>query len=287
MRIWRTIVIRVTLVALTIAVGGFLSATLVRYAPGFGTDERQLDARLSGESIAAIRATSADERNIVSSYGSAFRRATRGDLGTSRTLQRPVRELIAERGIVTLRTVGAGLMTAWLAALLLVLASWELRSEVPDISCTAMGGLLLCLPAGAVALLMIMLNLPGYIALALVVFPKVHRYLTRLVRTAARLPHILTAKAAGVSSTRVLSRHVGPVISREVLALAGVSVGMAIGAAIPVEALCGIPGIGQLAWQSALARDLPVLIDVSMLVTACTVLANSGAELLEDVRKGL
>jgi peptide/nickel transport system permease protein len=74
--------------------------------------------------------------------------------------------------------------------------------------------------------------------------------------------------------------HVVPVIRREIFALAGVSVGLAISGAIPVEALCGTPGLGQLAWQSALARDLPVLTDISLLVVASTVLANSGADLL-------
>jgi len=44
---------------------------------------------------------------------------------------------------------------------------------------------------------------------------------------------------------------------------------------------CGIsvwlPGIGQLAWQAALARDLPLLVNVTVLVTLVTLLANSGA----------
>ena len=59
---------------------------------------------------------------------------------------------------------------------------------------------------------------------------------------------------------------------------------LAVGAAIPVEALCGIPGVGQLAWHSALARDLPLLTSVSFVVIAFTVLANSGADLLADER---
>ena len=54
---------------------------------------------------------------------------------------------------------------------------------------------------------------------------------------------------------RVLCWHVIPVSAAPLLALAGVSVSIALGAAIPVEALCGIPGIGQLAWQAALGRD--------------------------------
>jgi peptide/nickel transport system permease protein len=277
---------RLLMAVMTVVAGGFISATLVRYAPGFGTDERQLDARLSSESIQAIRAEASEERSIFGYYAGSLRRALHGDLGNSRTLQRPVRALLAERGVITLGMAGKGLGTAWLAAALLVLATWLLRLPELESACTICSGTLLCLPAGAVALLLILMNGPAYLALAVVVFPKVHRYLSNLVRATARMPHIITAKAKGISGTRILCWHVVPVIRHEVAALAGVSVGLAISAAIPVEALSGIPGVGQLAWQAALARDLPVLINVSLLVIACTVLANSGADLLgEDGRQ--
>jgi peptide/nickel transport system permease protein len=64
------------------------------------------------------------------------------------------------------------------------------------------------------------------------------------------------------------------------IALAGVSVSLALGAAIPVESLCGLPGIGQLAWQAALSRDLPLLVNLTILVTVVTLLANSGADVM-------
>jgi peptide/nickel transport system permease protein len=70
------------------------------------------------------------------------------------------------------------------------------------------------------------------------------------------------------------------------LALAGVSVSLAIGAAIPVEALCGLAGVGQLAWQAALARDLPLLMNITVLVTLVTLLANSGADVIGRVWRG-
>ncbi|MGE5083647.1 MAG: hypothetical protein ACM3ND_12215, partial [Acidobacteriota bacterium] len=60
----------------------------------------------------------------------------------------------------------------------------------------------------------------------------------------------------------------------------GVSVSLAIGAAIPIEALCGLAGIGQLAWQAALARDLPLLVNITVLVTLVTLLANTAADLI-------
>jgi len=77
--------------------------------------------------------------------------------------------------------------------------------------------------------------------------------------------------------------HVAPVAAPQLLALAGVSVSMAVGAAIPVEALCGLAGIGQLAWQAALARDLPLLVTITILVTLVTLLANSGADVIGHV----
>ena len=67
-------------------------------------------------------------------------------------------------------------------------------------------------------------------------------------------------------------------VAPQLLALAGVTVSLAFGAAIPVEAIADSPGIGQLAWQAALGRDLPVLVNLTLLVTAFTLIANSSAE---------
>ena len=280
MRCCRPLAARIALATLTVLLGGFLAATLARYAPGFGTDERLLDARLSHESVEAIRQETAQQGNIPSYYWRALGKMLRLDFGTSRTLHRPARALLAERGVVTLRLVAAGLTTAWIAALALLLTTWLADSSVLDVTSLVGSGALLCLPAGAVSLLLVLADGPAYLALALVVFPKAYRYLRNLARMAERMPHIVTARAQGTSAARILLYHIVPIIRAELLALAGVSVGIAIGAAIPVEALSGTPGLGQLAWQAALGRDLPVLLAVSVSVIACTVLANSGADLL-------
>lgn len=67
----------------------------------------------------------------------------------------------------------------------------------------------------------------------------------------------------------------------ELLALAGASVSMAVAALIPVEALCDSPGVGQLIWQAALARDVPVLVNVTLLIAGLTI----GANLLADTAR--
>jgi ABC-type dipeptide/oligopeptide/nickel transport system permease component len=50
---------------------------------------------------------------------------------------------------------------------------------------------------------------------------------------------------------------------------------MAFGAAIPVETLCDLPGVGQLAWKAAMARDLPLLVSLTMLITLLTQACNA------------
>jgi peptide/nickel transport system permease protein len=69
------------------------------------------------------------------------------------------------------------------------------------------------------------------------------------------------------------------------IALAGITVSIALGASIPVESLCGLPGIGQLAWQAALSRDLPLLVNLTLLVTLVTLLANSSADVMNYMLK--
>src|SRR5208282_3960021 len=92
--------------ALTILLGGLLGATLVRLAPGFGVDERELDSRLNTQSIELLRQSHAAERNILGYYRGYLAGLLRGDLGISTSLERPVAELFAERLPVTLCSVG-------------------------------------------------------------------------------------------------------------------------------------------------------------------------------------
>ena len=79
--------------------------------------------------------------------------------------------------------------------------------------------------------------------------------------------------------------HVLPPAAPQLLALAGVTVSVAVGAAIPIEALCDQPGIGQLAWQAALARDLVLLVNLTLIVTLITVVANAFSDLLGESLK--
>jgi peptide/nickel transport system permease protein len=270
----------------TLLLGGLFSATLVRLAPGFDTDEQELDPHLSAESVQALRAAREQDHNILRFYASYMRRAAHGDLGTSLALGQPVQALLRDRAPTTLRLLGLGLAMAWIAALALALSAAWLRAPGYDAVSTFLSGTLLCLPAAVLALLSVVWNVPGALAISLIVFPRIYRYSRNLLARSYSLPHIVTARAKGLGEARILFWHVVPNVAPQLLALAGVSVSMAVGAAIPVEALCGLAGVGQLAWQAALARDLPLLVNITILVTAVTLLANSGADVIGSMVRG-
>jgi len=270
----------------TALLGGLLSATLVRLAPGFDTDEAQLDPHLNSASVQALRQARADQHNIFQFYFHSLQRAMHGDLGTSLSLGQPVGALLRDRLPLTLRLVGLGLLLSWAAVMALALSAAWLRAFAYDTLATVISGTLLCIPAAVLALLSVLWNVPGALAIALIIFPRDYRYTRNLLAKAYSLPHIVTARAKGLGEWRILFWHVVPVAGPQLLALAGVSVSLAIGAAIPVEALCGLAGVGQLAWQAALARDLPLLMNITVLVTLVTLLANSGADVIGSVWRG-
>jgi peptide/nickel transport system permease protein len=267
-------------IALTVFLGGLLGATLVRVAPGFGVDEAELDSRLSAQSITALRHSQADTENLASFYWNYLARVTHGDLGISRSLQRPVAELLKERAPETAKSVALGLLLGWLLGLSLAIAVVMSRSWGVDLFASLLGGTLLCLPAAVLALLFLIARMPGRFVLALIVFPNIYRYARNLLVRAAESPHVLTARAKGVGNFSVLYWHILRPVAPQLLALAGVSVSIAFTSAIPVEALCDLPGLGQLAWKAALSRDLYLLVTLTMIVAIVTLGANSIADLL-------
>ncbi|HEX7288283.1 MAG TPA: ABC transporter permease [Candidatus Angelobacter sp.] len=268
-------------IMVVLLLGGFLGATLVRLAPGFGVDEQELDSRLSHQSIQALKQSRASDSSLVGYYVRYLTRILHGDLGTSRTLNIPVRRLLAERLPETMKSVGLGLVLGWTLGLSLAIAAVISRNWCLDLLASLLAGVILCLPAAALALLFVIARAPGRLALGLIVFPKIFSYARNLLERSASLPHVLTARAKGLGSFRLFVWHILPVSAPQLVALAGVSVSLAFAASIPVEVLCDLPGIGQLAWKAALGRDLELLVILTLIVTLVTLVANSAADLLK------
>ena len=272
-------------IALTTLLGGLLAATLVRDAPGFGVDEREFDARFSRRTVNQMRQESRPARQAILPYYLHYlARAARGDLGISAGFERPVRELIAERLPETARSVAAGLALGWTIGMLVAVAAlWAARPAF-DLFAGATAALFLCLPSSVLALAMVLAGrLDGRSAaagvIALVIFPRVYRYAHAILGRVSAAPHVVMARAKGAGGLGLICRHVLRPAAPALVALAGVSVSVAFGAAIPVEVICDSPGLGQLAWQAALKRDLPLLIDITMLVSVLTGVSGLASEI--------
>jgi peptide/nickel transport system permease protein len=266
-------------ILLTVLLGGLLGATLVRLGPGFGVDEREMDNRLNSESQQAIRAEHAAENNVAIFYWRYLTGLVRGDLGFSRSLNRPVSELLRERLPLTLVSLVYGVLGGIGIGLGLALISVAWRAPGSNLVPAILSGLCLAIPAAVIALVFLWMGAAGRWAIALVVFPHVYRYAKNLLVSAYQSPHVLAAQAKGLTGLRVLLAHIILPAAPQLAALAGISVTLAFGASIPIEVVTDTAGIGQLAWRAALERDLPLLVNITILIALMTMVVNSLADL--------
>jgi len=262
-----------------ILASGLFSAALLRLAPGFGLDERALDARFTAATQESISREHDIERNPVSYYFQYWVDLVKGDL-RSTVFGQPIGTAIRDRAPVTLRSVGQGLAVGWCAALSLAAAAALAGRGLMLVPALALNGALLSIPSALLATLCILANLPPGFAIAAVILPRAFPHAYEQVRGALGSPSVVMARAQGLAPARLLFFHVAPAAVPPLLALAGVSISVAFGAAIPIEALGDSPGIGQMAWRAALGRDLPVLVTVTLLLTVITTCSNLAADLV-------
>jgi len=261
----------------TLAIGGFFGCLLLRYGPGFDTDERDADQRYSSATLEALHQARAGEQNVGQFYLHYLANAVHGDFGVSTSLQQPVGTLIAARAPATLQLIAFGLLGGWISGLCLgCAAALRPSGPIPFFS-ELLSSFFLCFPAAVLALMLFLAGGPAAAVIAAAIFPKVYGYTRSLLSESLALPQVLAAAARGISRTRIVARYVIPPALAPMIALMGVSLTIAFGAAIPVEVICDIPGLGQLAWKAAIARDLPLLAAMTLIVTGMTLTANSAA----------
>jgi peptide/nickel transport system permease protein len=260
--------------AAVMLMASFAGAMLMRVAPGFTSDDQEINSGLSTESIQAIRQARQADANIPGFYAKYLTSLFKGDLGTSRSLNQPVKELLRERLPVTLFNLAFALAVGWLLGLALAVATQTLRWRALRFLANGLSGTFISTPAAALALVFLLLRLPPAFAAALLVFPKIYRYTQNLLQQSSEMPHVLTARAKGAGPFRVLAWHVAPIALPQLIALVGVSISIGIGVLLPIEVVSDVAGIGQLAWQAAQSRDLPLLVNLTMVVTFATVCAT-------------
>ena len=264
---------------LVILLGGLLAQALIVFAPGYTVDERELDPGLSQETRQALQQEKLKDRQLFASYGRFLTGILHGDFGQSKSLNRPVVELLRDRLPVTLQLLGKAIFLGWGLGFGLAVTSAASGVSALKWAGVISSNFLLCLPGAVLALLLLLwgdrMHGAEVWVVALTLAPKIFRYSLNLIEDIYQAPYILAAKAKGLGPLRILLRHALPPISGQLMALAGITVSLGLSAAIPTEVVLDIPGIGQLAWQAALSRDLNLLVSLTFIVAMVTTVANS------------
>ncbi|MFB8003828.1 ABC transporter permease [Nocardia sp. NPDC056000] len=261
-------------------------------AAGIETDS------LTPAQLAAAKAKYGLDRPVADQYFSSLTGALHGDFGTSIAKQVPVSHLLAERiggtlilsliaGVLAI-VLGAGI--AYLAAFVRVAPLRILLDRAPALGVAVpsfLVGLGLIqyfsfdlgwLPSSGsggwkyLILPVVTMALPGASQLAQV--------LSRSFHDTLREPYIVTARAKGLSRAAVQLRHAFRNAALPALTIVGVLVGLTVTSAIVVETVFNRNGIGRLAQESVLAKDVPVVQAIVVVAAAGFVLINLIVDLL-------
>jgi peptide/nickel transport system permease protein len=92
--------------------------------------------------------------------------------------------------------------------------------------------------------------------------------------------YVRSARSRGVSTTRLLVRHLARNASIPIITVAAIEVSNLLAGAVIVETVFAWPGLGQVTVQSILARDFMVVQGVVLLGAFVTVALNVAADLL-------
>jgi len=258
------------LVVVLVVVG---STILVRCAPGYLSDAREMDSRYAAAARVELSTEAARSNSLPRMIAQEVGGWTRGSLGISRQYDVPVLELVTPRLAATGSLLLRSIALAWALAFCVALLSsagrrasllWQMPST-----------LLLAVPTAAMATVCLLADHGGpLLVMTLLIAARDFKFLDRILRKTWRDPHLLQARAQGLTAPRLIMAHIVPGIAPQLLALATLSIVTALSALVPVEVIFSAPGLGQLAWSAAMNRDLPVLLAATVMMAIAVTFAG-------------
>jgi peptide/nickel transport system permease protein len=260
-----------TLAVVVMVVAG--STVLMRFAPGYLSDAREMDSRYGDAARVELSAEAARSATLKQLLWTEFGGWTRGNLGVSRQYEVPVAELIVPRLAVTGGLLLRSIVLAWTLSICAALVSSAERT--PSLIWQLPSTLLLAVPTAAMATICVLSGRGGpVLVMTFLVAARDFKFLDRMLRRAWHDPHLLQARAQGLTIFRLVYAHILPSIASQLLALATFSIVTALSVLVPVEVIFSVPGLGQLAWSAAMNRDLPVLLAVTMIMAVAVTFAG-------------
>ena len=285
-----------------ILVGVFL---LLQFAPGDTVDALMAQMGSSDAKIAEdLRKFYGLDMSVAAQLGNYLWRLVRLDLGFSAIYGKPVATVIAERLPATLLLMISALSFAFFFGLVLGVIAARNVNKWPDTLISTLGLVFYATPSfwfGLMAIVVFSVYLQwlpagGFeditaghtglratldiarhlvlptLTLGLIFLAIYLRIMRASMLEVLNLDFVRTARAKGLDETRIVIRHVLRNALLPMVTLIGLQAGTMLGGSVVVESVFSLPGLGRLAYESVVQRDLNTLLGI-VFVSALLVIA--------------
>jgi peptide/nickel transport system permease protein len=278
---------RLAFALLLVVIASSAALLLTRLAPGDIASEL-VASGAAPDAVARERARYGLDRPILTQYAAWARHAVRLDLGVSMRFQRPVTELVRQRGLNTALLALAALLLSALLGVPAGIVTGTRRGGILPAALRGVSLVLLSLPSLVTSLLLVLfaartgwlpiggmasagledagttawladvawhLLVPA-VALALPLAATIERVQAQAIASAVGQPFTLAAMARGVPRGRLIWRDTLRVALGPVASTYGFVLGALLSGSFVVEVVTSWPGLGMLMYEGLRSRDL-------------------------------
>jgi len=287
-----------------ILIGVFL---LLQLAPGDTVDA--LMAQIGGGDAATakeLRQFYGLDLSVPAQLANYLWRLVRFDLGFSAIYGKPVATVIAERLPATLLLMVTALSFAFFMGLVLGVIAARRVNKWPDTLISTVGLIFYATPSfwfGLMAIVVFSIYLQwlpagGFeditqmktgvartldiarhlllpsLTLGLIFLAIYLRIMRASMLEVLNLDFVRTARAKGLDETKVVVRHVLRNALLPMVTLIGLQAGTMLGGSVVVESVFSLPGLGRLAYESVVQRDLNTLLGIVFVSALLVIVVN-------------
>ena len=286
-----------------------VSFAVIHLAPGSPTDmETTLNPLATAETRARLQALYGLDRPLHVQYLDWLGKLARLDFGNSLSGdRRPVWDRIKERLPLTISMNLVSLILTLAVAIPIGVTSARHQGGLFDRAATVFVFIGFAMPGFWLALLLMLyfgihlgwlpisgltsmdyarlgpwdkiVDLARHLALPIFIYTfgslaGMSRFMRSAMLEVLRQDYILTARAKGLSEFSVIYKHALRNALLPVITILGLSVPGLIGGSVIIESIFALPGLGQLFYQSVMARDYPLIMGNLVLGAVLTLAGN-------------
>lgn len=248
--------------------------------------------------VEKIRVAYGFDRPLYEQYFRYISKALRGDFGTSFRTGRPVAQEIAIRFPNTMLLAVAAIVISIVFGIGIGLISATKRNSIFDSVSMVLALVGLSIPPFYLGLMLMLIfcvilkwlpitaevSFVGMILPSLTLSARSLATIARMTRSSMlevmSQDYILTAKAQGFNSRKIIFSHALKNAMNSIVTVAGIQFGTLLGGSVITEKVYGWPGLGELVITAIKARDFPVVQTTILVIAVSFVAVNLFVDVL-------